>query len=597
MSLDEYALYEREEPAVSAVERDIFDEISSEEPWALVKEFADLNRISGTEDERAAADYLAWRLDALGITYDRHDPELRTSIPRRASLSFGSKTEEFDDDFATTVGIKPELYSGSGTVSAEIAKVSLGDDRTMLEGVGNVEPDVEGKIALLEGFVSIDAKQDLQEAGAVGIIGINPNDPEPQWGRVPSTAWGHVPEPETRIHPDPIAVTVSRSVGDHLLEWLDETDTPEAEVSSEVETGWYESPIIVAEIEADGTNSDDFVLLHAHYDGWYPGVTDNATGDAGLLECARVFDRYRSTLNRDLRIAWWPGHTQSSYAGSAWYVDEFALDLVENCVAHVNMDSPGAKDATEFEDMVVWMPEADDVCRETIKDVAGKETDEFRPIRAGDYSFNNLGVSGMLLLSSNIPQEVREKREYNPAGSGGNSNAYHLSTDTLDKADPAVLVRDIRIYATIVARLTTSEVVPLEFRNTVERHREIVEDYDRAAGDHFDLTPVDEHLESVQERLERFYAQIEEGTIAPDTANEVLKSLSRRLVRINFASKGQFQQDPTTTIPPYPTLEPCTRLSELTGDDYRFRRTHLVRARNEVVYELRRVLNELEDTV
>jgi N-acetylated-alpha-linked acidic dipeptidase len=87
------------------------------------------------------------------------------------------------------------------------------------------------------------------------------------------------------------------------------------------------------------------------------GVGDNATGDATLLEVANVLWQQRS-----VRIAWWPGHSTGRYAGSTWYADTFALDLSENCVAHINCDNPGCRRATEYRDLA-WTPETADYAR------------------------------------------------------------------------------------------------------------------------------------------------------------------------------------------------------------------------------------------
>nr|WP_254810207.1 hypothetical protein [Natronosalvus amylolyticus] len=62
------ALYEGE-ASVSGFEKELFDDISETEPWALVERFSDLERVSGTEDEREAAAYLEeeWSAQLLNI--------------------------------------------------------------------------------------------------------------------------------------------------------------------------------------------------------------------------------------------------------------------------------------------------------------------------------------------------------------------------------------------------------------------------------------------------------------------------------------------------------------------------------------------------
>ena len=61
-------------------------------------------------------------------------------------------------------------------------------------------------------------------------------------------------------------------------------------VCTELEEGWFDRVLPVVEIP--GTEEPErFVLLHGHYDSWSVGVGDNATGDAAMLEIARVLWR------------------------------------------------------------------------------------------------------------------------------------------------------------------------------------------------------------------------------------------------------------------------------------------------------------------
>jgi hypothetical protein len=302
-------------------------------------------------------------------------------------------------------------------------------------------------------------------------------------------------------------------------------------------------------------------------------VTDNATGDAALLEAARVLEAHSDQLRRDVWIAWWPGHSTGRYAGSTWFADEFATDLAGRCLAHVNVDSPGVADATEFRDRVKWTAAVHDIAVGAIEDVTGKATEKHRPPRAGDYSFNNLGLPGMS-LQSGIPEAVREERGYHPVGgSGGHADAWHLSSDTIDKADPDVLVRDTQVYTLAVARLAT-EPAPLDAAETISHHRDIIQAYDDTAE--FDLAPVLAALDAVE-------------TTLADADRETVREAVRTLTRLNLASEGEFEQDPAESRPPYPQLAPVKRLPELSGDKARFLRLQLERARRGIVAELRAV--------
>lgn len=592
MSMEGYKLYERAEPNLSGFERDLYDAVSADEPWGLVERFADLERVSGSDEEEEAAEYIADRLDAFDVPYDRYDPNIWLSIPEDATLRATAPVEkEFD-------AVKTVSFSKSGSTSGEVVHIDppeMNEGRLALNAsFDDLDEDIAGKIVLVEAnYLSREMIADIEDRDAEAIIGIQLHEEEPHEG-IATPVWGAVPHPDHQDRvPDIIITNVSKTVGDELRDLAEEG--LEVTVSADAPKKWAECPVIVARIpgEAD-PDSDDFALLHGHYDSWWYGVTDNATGDAGMLELARVFNERRDELKRDLWVAWWPAHSTGRYGGSTWFATEFAMEMDNRCVAQVNMDSPGAKDATEFQDNVSWMAAGDDLCRSAIDDACGKSAQSNRLHRAGDASFNNLGVTGLFMLSSNIPTEVREARGYHPVGgSGGNSNAWHLSTDTLDKADPDVLVRDIRVYGTVLSRLLREEVIPLDFSHSVEGHRETIAEYQEFAGEHFDLSPIADTLADLEDALDDFYDAIDAGEIGPVAANETLKRVQRHLVRVNYVSEGKFEQDPALNRPPYPKLAPATELSDRSGDEYQFLKVHLDRARNSVEHELKQALEEL----
>ena len=571
-------------------------EVSIDEPWALLEEFRHLERVSGTEDERKAADYITDRLTEFGVSYERYDPELYISQPHNASVTVGS--EEFEPHPVKTVA-----FSASTTVSGDLVYVGEADqsdvggsDDSQYHAVNVTRPyrnvdDLNGKIALTAaGSLSIRATKVLEEKGAAGVIAIHQHEREPHDG-IATSVWGGAPPlDEKNLIPDIPIVNVTKPDGNKLREYADAEETHQVTLETNLTTDWMACPIIEARIEGGAsTDTEDFVLLHGHYDSWAVGIADNATGDAGMLELARVFEKHADELERNLRIAWWPGHSTGRYAGSTWYADEYAIDLVENCVAHVDMDSPGAKGSTEYVDMACWMPEMHGVVSSAIEDVTGAPYRENRPRRAGDYSFNNLGLSGAFTLSSNIPSEVRETMRWHPVGGcGGNADAWHLSTDTIDKAGKPELVRDIRMYAVLLSRLLRDEVLPHDHLRNVERHITIIEEYDDLAGGDFNFGPTLEALHDLKDEVAEFYEAVEDEDVEPEVANKTIKDLSRTLTRLSFTSEGQFEQDPAYNRPPYPRFEHTARFSEFDEDEdeYRFLQVELQRAQNDALYEL-----------
>ena len=565
----------------SDLEKEILSEISKEVPWRLVEEFSKLERVSGTEDERKAANYIRKELERFGITYQYFEPKLYISQPIEA---------EVEVKIPETRKIKCRLpaFSASGTVTGELFFVES-------EGYGidaaptTIPNEVKGKIVITEGLSSPTVALRLEQAGTIGQIYINPSDRIHESTVMP--VWGTPTPEDAKLKPKNPVVDISRPTGDYLLKLM-ENSRVVVTIRTVLREDWMKCPLIVAEIRGK-EEPEKFVLLHGHLDSWYYGIGDNATGDAAMLEIARVFHKFRTRLKRSLRIAWWPAHSTGRYGGSTWYADHFAIDLWENCIAHTNCDSPGCKWAYNF-DEVMWNPEAEELCKEVIRRVAGKEANGLRPPRAGDYSFNNLGITGFYMLSSNIPEEIRKEKGFYPVGGCGGNTAWHTPDDTLEVADPDILVRDIRVYAATILRVLNSFVYPFNYLKLVDELMKWIMEYSHHVKDKLDLSPVLKELELLRNDLEAFYRiSIEiEGKKDPERAkkvNEVMLSISRLLVPLYFCKRGYFEQDLAVSIPPIPLIADCLRLLELDpkSDEYMFLKTRLIRGRNKVVNFLR----------
>ena len=163
---------------------------------------------------------------------------------------------------------------------------------------------------------------------------------------------------------------------------------------------------------------EEFVLLHGHVDSWHQGVGDNATGDATMLEIARVFWQNRADLARGAQAAWWSGHSHGRYAGSTWFADAFAIELAKGCVAQVNCDSPGCRWADTFNELTT-MSETNAFVNSAIFETTGIMPQTERAVRAGDYSFNGIGISSFYMLSSTMSQAKRDEMGYYPVGGCG----------------------------------------------------------------------------------------------------------------------------------------------------------------------------------
>ena len=118
--------------------------------------------------------------------------------------------------------------------------------------------------------------------------------------------------------------------------------------------------------------------------------------------------QHRALLRRSVRIAWWPGlHRQ--VRRHTWYCDRFAHALMAGCVAHLNCDLPGVRGAVAY-DNIPATTETVTFVKQVVHDVTGVTASCKRPSQSSDYSFNNLGISGLFSSSSRLPRAVLEAR-------------------------------------------------------------------------------------------------------------------------------------------------------------------------------------------
>ena len=552
-----------------SAEKKILNSVSREVPWKLVEHFSRLKRDSGTEGEREAARYITGQLDSFGVPYQVYEPELYLSLPEWAKLHVLSPSS-----FEIRCKTPSFSYSTDGkAVEGNLVYVptETGEKTEYLfgEGMKDVTQDVRGKIVLTEGVFAPQKAWEFESRGAIGQIYINPGTLIHDGNF--STVWGTPTlESMNRIPKNPI-VCITRPDGEKLIE-LARTGEPRVSIQTKLNVRWASCPIPVAEIK--GTKEPEkYMLVHGHYDVWHFGVGDNATGNAACLELARVFHQFRDRLFRSVKIAWWPGHSSGRYGGSTWYSDQFALDLNENCIAQINIDSPGCRWATEY-DGVMWMAEVDEFCNRVIPEVTGKKPRGIRPMRAGDYSFNHIGITSMYMLMSTIPEEIRkEKGFYTVGGCAGNSWAWHTENDTLEVADPDVLLTDIRIYVASIYRILNAYIYPFDFTRWAEGAVRVLEDYQAAGKEMFDLKPAIDEIRDLRRALSHFYSDAEEASLKKRKdwnrfrkINQVLLELGRILISADYTKAERYSHDPAFHIPAFPVFEAIrTDLPVLSG--------------------------------
>jgi N-acetylated-alpha-linked acidic dipeptidase len=563
---------------MSTLSASILSDVTLDAPWELVETFARHPRWK-PQDVNAAADMIVERLARHGVAATVHEPEIYLSIPFGAEVRAGGAFYQAKPpSYAKSVpdGFSAPLVYVPATFSKSIARLF---DKNQDEALSAAER-IRGKIVISEGFAFPGKVLEFERKGAVGMIAVNPGA-DRHWG-ICTSIWGTPDLDDLPRKPTiPVAV-VNNPDGKALIGLAERGET--ATLVTRLEEGFFHQKVPVVDIP--GTSEPEkFVLLHGHYDSWDVGVGDNATGDATLLEIARVLWKHRGQLRRSVRIAWWPGHSTGRYAGSTWYADAFGLDLDRNCVAQINCDSPGCRWATVFED-ISWMSETQGFVQGVIRDVTGLTSHGERPHRAGDYSFNNIGLSSFFMLSSTMPEPLRDANGYYTVGGCGGNIAWHTENDTLEIADRDILLRDIKVYLAAVLGVANAQVLPFDWRATARELAETLARYQTAVGDHFDFRPAADALMRLAAALDRFHAGIAAGTVPAGRANAAIQKLARILIPANYAKEARFRHDPALPVPPLPMIAVATELSGIPPDRIGFAKTTLMRGQNRLVAAL-----------
>jgi hypothetical protein len=553
------------------------DEVSRDEALANTAEIARWVRLSGSDDERKAFDFIAEKLQGYGLKTWFHNPTCLVSLPISGALllddaePFAAITHAFSRDTGPA-GVAGELVYAHGGSAAELL------------AAGAI-----GKIALTDGLATPQKAKAGTDIGALAVVCISG---DPVHEMIVSGVWGS-PTPRTLDQlPDVPIISIDTAAGQQLRARL-EKGRVRARVQTEVDTSWRPIPVLVADLDTDGR---DYVMFSGHVDSWHYGAMDNGSANATMMETARVLARHRGELRRGLRFAFWSGHSHARYASSTWFADAYWFDLRERCVAHINVDSTGAIGATVLSDANT-MAETHDIAAEVIQRQTGQKLVYNRFGRAGDQSFWGVGLSSVFMsLSQQGP--TNEPSAADLAGllgsgssgtiarSGGLGWWWHTTEDTLDKIDPDNLERDIKVYVEVVGRFACDPVVPLNLTRVVDELSEALKEIEPlwaglpAGGD--DDTASFAALRADLAACRAAAERVRAGSGDDAARSRAIVAAGKALVPVNYTVSGEFEHDPALGATTLPALRPHKPVIAM-SDDERWGATH----------QLRRALNRV----
>jgi N-acetylated-alpha-linked acidic dipeptidase len=548
----------------------------------------DVDRTSGSDGERASAEYLDRKLAEYGIAHTTYGSHAYLSWPGRAEL----------------------VVPSAGTIRGKTATFSAATPKDGLRGRLVFEPklmrrvdqslvfesDVRDQIPVVRGIADTEALVLAgQQAGALAVLQIDRTDILHE--DIVTTTWG-TPTPESAVRLPKIPyICITKSDGERLTSAATKGAIT-VTLAAEVTRGWRTLPIVVADVPG---RTRDFVLVATHLDAWYHGMTDTGGSVASILDMARVLQRHTGELQRGVRFAWWTGHSFGRYAGSGWYVDRFWADLDRHCVAYTNLDGPGRRGSRLGAVSSGGWPGLAEYARESAERLTGKAvvaarggTRAFRPGRDSDSAFQGLGIP---FFSIAVPGPDRGSADVDAAG---RIVYWHTPEDTFDKLDMKALELDTQYRVAQLYDLATMRVLPHRLEPIADAYVAAVKDLAASAGSAFDLAStltLAATLEDAAARFDRAPKPVSDIGIAE--LNTLVVRLTHELNSTLYTKSGRFDQDPAAELPVLPLLARVKDLATFSreGDDFGFLETDMVRGRNRVESALREAIEAIDGYV
>lgn len=100
-------------------------------------------------------------------------------------------------------------------------------------------------------------------------------------------------------------------------------------------------------VEIQGQTKDTAIIVGGHYDSveMGPGINDNASGVAVLLELIQHFKQQKQPPQHTLYFAFWDSE-EDGIGGSQHFVKNLSAKQLEGIQAYINLDMVGTKDPT-----------------------------------------------------------------------------------------------------------------------------------------------------------------------------------------------------------------------------------------------------------
>ncbi|MDX2382296.1 MAG: M28 family metallopeptidase [Acidimicrobiia bacterium] len=423
-------------------------------------------REASTPGYAASGAYVAEQMEAAG--YDVIIQDFQFPFFQEHSMAELQQVTPTPTDYPyfDAFGFATMDYSGSGDVTATAQGVDLvipaaPDANTSTSGceAADFAGFGAGNIAIVQrGSCDFVVKAvNAEAAGAVGVVIFNEGQPGRTFAFLGTLGGPDVEIPVVAAHYD---VGVELAAGGVEVRMF--TDT-----TSELRDTFN----VIAESEKG--NPDNVVMVGAHLDSVAegPGIQDNGSGSAAILETAIQMQQVHP--RNQVRFAWW-GAEESGLLGSEYYVDNLTEDALDDITLYLNFDMIGSPNYMfaiydgDDSDMVGAGPgpEGSAQIEKTFEDYYDSIGE---PYQGTDFSgrsdygpFIAVGIpAGGLFTGAEGIKTTDEAALYGGTAGDPYDPCYHLACDTFDN----ISLHALDVNSDAVAHATLSYAMSTELIN------------------------------------------------------------------------------------------------------------------------------------
>lgn len=461
-------------PAQAAIVTDtseLREAVTLEGVMSHLEEFQDIadanggNRAAGTPGHEASLAYVQDVLEEAGYTTTRQEFTYERTNFTGTSLS---RTLP-DPDVAYTLGIDyfPMDFTGGGIVEAPVTAVdvNLAGDRASTSGceAADFGGFPSGNIALIQrGSCDFSVKAtNALAAGAVGVIIFNQGNVVPGDDRLGlfGGTLGSIIDEDLPVVSAPFALGA---------EWV---NTPGLRLSLSVQITVEE--VTTENIWADTTGrADRTVVVGGHLDSVSegPGINDNGSGTAAILETAVQMAELGIEPENRVRFAFWSGE-EDGLIGSSYYASQLTPREIKGTALNLNFDMIGSPNPVNFvydgdgDALGVSGPNGSGTIERVFTDFFASQGEPTEPTdfdgRSDYFGFIEAGIpAGGLFTGAEGIKSAEQAALFGGTAGVAYDPCYHAECDDIDNldADTLDLMSDAVAHSTLVFAETTSAV-------------------------------------------------------------------------------------------------------------------------------------------